>query len=179
MSRLDLGLSNIVYERMRTAISHLKNDPAVQAKHPDYILQGTHLRSIFLKSFSPSPERAHTPKSLQSPDEMRYLPHDMLDHPSRISVEHEGIFRDDMRIQSWAKRHSRPHPVKVEGDPDLSLNATQIRAIAMMIGERMSLVQGVSVEFQNVSHISSTASIATWDWEDQDHRRGRQASQGS
>lgn len=33
----------------------------------------------------------------------------------------------------------------VEGDPDLgALNATQRRAVALMLGERVSLVQGVS-----------------------------------
>ena len=129
---------------MRNAITRLGYDPADQADTPEHILQGTYLRPILLRSFSTSTALAHTPTSLQASDEVEYLPHDTLDHASRLSDEHEGVFRDDMRISSWAKRYSKPNPVRVEGDPELSLNATQIRAVAMMIGERISLVQGVS-----------------------------------
>jgi len=144
--RIDLGLSNIVYERMRTAITRLKNDPVVQEEHPQFILQSTYLRSIILNSFSSSPTTAQTPAALQAPDEVRYLSHDTLDHASRLSSKHQGVFRDDMRISSWARRYARHNPIRVEGDPELPLNSTQIRAVAMMIGERISLVQGVSFE---------------------------------
>lgn len=147
--RLDVGRSNIIFERMRTAISHFNHDP-LAIEHSDtshmygrqLILQGTHLRDVLLRSFSPAVTSTHRP--LQAADEVSYISHDTLEHPSRQSGNHDGAFKGDMRIQSWAKRYSEVNPVRVEGDPILSgLNATQTRAVAMMIGERISLVQGV------------------------------------
>ena len=50
-----------------------------------------------------------------------------------------------MRIMSWARRYSKEKPIIIEGDPDLgALNSSQLRAVAMMVGERISLIQGVS-----------------------------------
>lgn len=142
--RLDLGHSNIVYERMRTAVSHLSQDPLSLSQQPSLILQGTHLRPILLAAFSPSSASSTSSHALQASDDKEYLPHETLEHASRLTTEHRGVFRDDMRIQSWARRYAMMNPVRVEGDPILPLNPTQIRAIAMMIGETISLVQGVS-----------------------------------
>lgn len=148
--RLDIGRSNIIFDRMRTAISHFNHDPIAiersDTSAPDrqLIFHGTHLRDVFLRSFSPTLTSAHVP--LQAPDDVSYVSHDKLEHRSRQTGDHTGAFKDDMRIQSWAKRYSEVNPVRVEGDPVLSgLNATQTRAVAMMVGERISLVQGVSV----------------------------------
>ncbi|KAG9311016.1 P-loop containing nucleoside triphosphate hydrolase protein [Chiua virens] len=128
--RLDAGRSNIIFERMRAAVLHFNHDPA-----------GTHLRDVFLRSFSPASVSLHQP--LQAPDEVLYVSHETLEHHSREGREHGGVFKDDMRIQSWAKRYARTNPIVMDGDPVLKgLNATQIRAVAMMIGERISLVQG-------------------------------------
>ena len=56
-----------------------------------------------------------------------------------------GAFKDDMRIQSWARRYVEIDPVVIKGNPDLShLNRMQIRALAMMIGQRIRLIQGAS-----------------------------------
>lgn len=148
--RLDVGRSNIIFERMRAAILHLHHDPAVlEAGHtPDrqFVLQGTHLRDVFLRSFSPASTSLHQP--LQAPDEVQYVSHGTLEHQSQDECEHGGAFKGDMRIQSWARRYARTDPIKMDGDPVLvSLNATQIRAVAMMVGERISLVQGVSASF--------------------------------
>jgi hypothetical protein len=76
-----------------------------------------------------------------------------------------------MRIRSWARRYSDLNPVRVEGDPVLSgLNATQTRAIAMMVGERISLVQGVSAMFDLRPSGTDILSLkASWYWEDKDH----------
>ncbi|KAH0825645.1 hypothetical protein J3R83DRAFT_12675, partial [Lanmaoa asiatica] len=143
--RLDVGRSNIIFERMRAAILHFNHDPAVleSAQTPDrqFVLQGTHLRDVLLRSFSPTSTSLHQP--LQAPDEVQYVSHETLEHQSRDEREHGGAFKDDMRIQSWARRYARKDPIKLDGDPVLNgLNATQIRAVAMMIGERISLVQG-------------------------------------
>ncbi|KAH7911786.1 P-loop containing nucleoside triphosphate hydrolase protein [Hygrophoropsis aurantiaca] len=143
--RLDIGRSNIVFDRMRTAISHFNHDPAAQEADstPDrqFVLQGTHLRDALLRSFPPTSPSLHAP--LQAPDEVAYISHETLDHQSRENSDHGGAFKDDMRIQSWARRHLERNPIRIDGDPLLAgLNSTQVRAIAMMVGEGISLVQG-------------------------------------
>ena len=144
--RLDLGQSNIAHARMVAAISRLShNVPAIEQAAGDgqkYMLHGTHLRHVLLDSFSPTSKSIHS-TPLQQADETEYVPHETLDHGSRVSKDSRGAFKDDMRIMSWAKRYMRPNPVRVEGDPCLPLNASQIRAIATMIGEGVSLIQGV------------------------------------
>ncbi|TRM69680.1 P-loop containing nucleoside triphosphate hydrolase protein, partial [Schizophyllum amplum] len=155
--RLDLGRSNIVYERTKTAISQLRQDP-LQIQNMDagrkkeYITQGTYLRDVLLQSFKPvqsGDESAEidpatvsaNSRELHAPDS--HYPVTVLDHESRTRHDNRGIFKDDMRIQSWADRYSRPNPIAAEGDPELEgLNATQLRAVATMIGQRISLVQG-------------------------------------
>lgn len=145
---MDLGQSSIAYERMCSAVTRLHRDPRILEEdnsNPDIelVLLGTQLRDVILRSFSPS-DGVYEPKPFQAADDASYSAHDALDHPVQIGAEHGGIFGGDMRIQSWARRHSRVKPVRVEGDPELhGLNATQIRAIAMMVGERIALIHGV------------------------------------
>lgn len=151
--RLDVGRSNIVFERMRTAVLHFNHDPAVleadQTPDRQFVIQGTHLRDVLLRSFSPASASLHQP--LQAPDEVQYVSHETLEHQNRDEREYGGAFKDDMRIQSWAQRHARTNPITMDGDPVLEgLNATQIRAVAMMIGERISLIQGVSSRSQQI-----------------------------
>jgi hypothetical protein len=58
----------------------------------------------------------------------------------------KSILSDNQLIQSWTKRYrSSGEVVEVEGDPKVELNGSQMRAIAMMLSERLSLVQGVSI----------------------------------
>jgi hypothetical protein len=62
-----------------------------------------------------------------------------------------GLFEHDMRIRSWVQRRLQPAgTLRVEGDPDLGLNESQERAVAMMLGNRLSLVQGVSCSGSSV-----------------------------
>ena len=130
------------------AVTRLHQDPRILEEdnsnpENELVLLGTHLRDVILRSFSPS-DGVYEPKPFQAADDASYTAHDTLDHPAQIGAENGGIFGDDMRIQSWARRHSRVNPVRVEGDPELhGLNATQIRAIAMMVGERITLIHGV------------------------------------
>lgn len=145
--RLDLGQSSIAYERMCQAVTRLHHDPRIILEdnsnpESELVLLGTHLRDVILNSFSPS-DGVYEPKPFQAADDASYTAHDTLDHPAQIGAEHGGVFGDDMRIKSWARRHSHVNPVRVEGDPELhGLNATQIRAIAMMVGERITLIHG-------------------------------------
>ncbi|WFD19887.1 hypothetical protein MCAP1_002128 [Malassezia caprae] len=53
-----------------------------------------------------------------------------------------GLFAQDQRIHSWCERYARARPLRMEGDPELGLNQSQLRAVAMMLRERVSLVQG-------------------------------------
>lgn len=147
--RLDVGRSNIVYERMRNAIAYLHNDLQQQEEADalsdrQFILQGTRLRDVLLRTFDPFAD-PHAHIALQAADEVAYLPHEALERRSRMTSGQSdmGAFKDDMRIQSWARRYAEIDPVLVEGDPDLKgLNSTQRRAMALMIGQRVSLVQG-------------------------------------
>lgn len=146
--RVDLGLPKTTYLKMREAIKTFAHDPAVYEKSDFFageqsMLIGTYLRDILLRSFSPSQGVVQKHGPLQSPDDTAYPDKKILEHPARTSGEHSGAFTGDMFIHSWVKRHLRSSPLKVEGDPDLrGLNGSQVRAIALMIGERMSLVQG-------------------------------------
>lgn len=131
---------------MNAAISCFSHDvPAIEQAMGDgqkYMLHGTHLRHILLDSFSQASESTHS-TPLQRADEVMYVSHETLDHGRRVSKVPGGAFKDDIRIMSWAQRYMRPNPVRVEGDPVLPLNSSQVRAVATMIAEDMSLIQGV------------------------------------
>jgi hypothetical protein len=145
----------------------------------ELVLLGTHMRDVFLRSFSQS--GVYEPKPFQAADDTSYAAHETLDHPVQIGAENGGMFRDDMRIQSWARRYSRVNPVRVEGDPELrGLNATQIRAIAMMVSERATLVHGVrTIPFCFGRLIERPSfSVAPWDWKEQNYHRGSPAVEG-
>lgn len=116
---------------MRAAIQDLNFDPAEQEQvstaRSETILQGTYLRDVILASFAPTREGAEL--------------------KAQHSAVRPGVFAADQLIHSWARRYRVPgDPVVVEGDPDLGgLNATQRRAVALMLHERVSLVQGVGI----------------------------------
>jgi hypothetical protein len=153
------------------AITQLHQDPRIiedDNSNPgcELVLLGTHLRDVFLRSFSPS-DGVYEPKPFQAADDASYAAHDILDHPAQIGAEQGGIFGDDMRIQSWARRYSRVNPVRVEGDPELQgLNGTQIRAIAMMVGERITLIHGVRRGLPSLNLLSEHHFVASWDWKE-------------
>lgn len=54
----------------------------------------------------------------------------------------EGLFARDLRIRSWYERYAAAEPLVLDSDPALGLNASQTRAVAMMLKEPLSLVQG-------------------------------------
>jgi hypothetical protein len=150
--RIDVGRSNIVYERMRNAIEHLNHDPqqleaAAMSADRELILQGTHLRDILLRSSQPDEtknepeEDAFQPESAFVADEGALR----VEEPAS-AADMSGAFKDDQRIHSWARRYSQPDPIVMDGDPPLlGLNTTQIRAVALMISQRLSLIQGVRI----------------------------------
>lgn len=147
--RLDMGKPGHTFERMRAAVSCFEHDPIeLQQTLPDgggeHILQGTSLGDVLLKSFKDEPNEYD--ESPAAPDSLESTNLTALDESQGLGCPFQtnGIFKDDQRIQSWALRHSRPDPVVVEGDPPLNdLNPSQIQAMAAMVGERFSLIQGV------------------------------------
>ncbi|GAA6019068.1 hypothetical protein JCM10207_006307 [Rhodosporidiobolus poonsookiae] len=129
----------------------------------EWTLQGTELREIVvppLKSAekasfgvsaaavaapgSPAADIAHLPSpsaslaALDLPPSLSPTPADPAAalHPS-------DLLRSNQLIWSWIRRYSRPGlPMSMPGDPELGLNESQTRAIAMALGERLSLIQG-------------------------------------
>lgn len=148
--RLDLGRPNLVYERMRHAISYLYHAPQEIEQmdagiSSEYMLRGTELRDVLLRTFDPKEMPWQEHAQLQSPDDVTYPSHDVLEHEGRGKNDFAdlGAFRNDQRILSWAKRYSRDYPIVMDGDPPVDLNNSQRKAMATMIGQRISLIQGV------------------------------------
>ena len=187
---MDVGYSDVVFERMKNAINNLEVDPEVIEMHSEnsdkrqYTLKGTCLRDVLLKSFSDdidTPEIDHSPHHLQDPSDPTYVSHDRLEHPSRLLEEesgHGGMFSDDMLIHSWAQRYKHRDPVVIEGDPCLNgLNSAQVRAVATMLSERISLIQGVRAV--PLSFLPSALfAPASRDGKDSDHCRGSEIAEG-
>ncbi|KAJ7442181.1 P-loop containing nucleoside triphosphate hydrolase protein [Mycena galericulata] len=150
--RIDVGRSNIVYERMRDAIGYMNHDPqkleeAAMSADRELILQGTHLRDILLRSSQPPMEESPAVEeaSVEVVEESGFVADEGVQREKQPASPSDtnGAFKDDQRIHSWARRYSEPVPLVMNGDPPLTgLNATQIRAMALMIGQRVSLVQG-------------------------------------
>lgn len=74
------------------------------------------------------------PDAAAGPEQAAWEPQ----HPS-------ALFSENQLIHSWIKRHQREVPMAMPGDPELGLNPSQTRAVAMALGERLSLIQGVSL----------------------------------
>jgi hypothetical protein len=105
------------------------------------------LRDILLRSSQPDEtknepeEDAFQPESAFVADEGAL----QVEEPAS-AADMSGAFKDDQRIHSWARRYSQPDPIVMDGDPPLlGLNTTQIRAVALMISQRLSLIQGVRI----------------------------------
>lgn len=99
----------------------------------EWTLQGTELREEIVPSsasVSQAQSETSTPEEAESPP--------LLARP----IESD-LFRDNQLIHSWIERYRRDDPLVLPGDPDLGLNASQTKAIAMALGDRLSLIQGV------------------------------------
>ncbi|GAA5962773.1 hypothetical protein JCM21900_006498 [Sporobolomyces salmonicolor] len=84
---------------------------------------------------SPAAELAHLP-----PPESFLLPD--LAASTAESLHPSELFAQNQLINSWIKRYTRDEPLIMPGDPDLGLNASQTKAVAMAMGEKLSLIQG-------------------------------------
>jgi len=141
--RADLGLPNLMYDRMRSAVSLLAYDPSVFERastcSEEFILQGTGLQDILLRSFQPQNSGQGSDATSQSESSTV-----VTSPPVDLPWEEMGAFKEDQRIVSWAERYMKPDPIKMDSDPPINLNESQMQAMAAMIGRRISLIQGVS-----------------------------------
>ncbi|RXK38247.1 hypothetical protein M231_04419 [Tremella mesenterica] len=120
----------------------------------EFILRGSATRDLILRAF----QQDYTPYESSSssinathnpvPDTKEMKPDD-IDATSVPSIHtdqtSDTLLSRNALIKSWTTRYRVDHgkePLKIEGDPEIPLNPSQIRAIAMMLSERLSLVQG-------------------------------------
>ncbi|GAA6021532.1 hypothetical protein JCM11491_006473 [Sporobolomyces phaffii] len=88
---------------------------------------------------SPTAELARLPlpESLLTPD-LTLKPQT----GSSTALHPSDLITQNQLINSWVQRHMRDDPMELPGDPDLGLNPSQTKAVAMAIGEKLSLIQG-------------------------------------
>lgn len=115
---------------------------------------------------SPAAELAHLPPvTLPLPLPILSKPENPM-HPA-------SLFADNQLINSWIKRHQRAQPMRMTGDPELGLNESQTQAVAMALGERLSLIQGVSGHWtgdQDECSLTRASVTASWDGQVSDNR---------
>lgn len=91
---------------------------------------------------SPAAELAHlpSPEAILTPD-LTLTPQTS----SQTALHPSELLTQNQLINSWVKRYMKDDPMVLPGDPELGLNASQTKAVAMAIGEKLSLIQGVSL----------------------------------
>ncbi|KAF5326605.1 hypothetical protein D9611_000880 [Ephemerocybe angulata] len=167
--RVDLGRPALVYDRMRAAVHAIGVDvddilqreaaecrderDVGEGQWKEYVLGGTGVRKELLRGF----ERARREAAAAAAAEAAAMDLETEMAEAELGLvavakgkeggEQEkgepGIFSVDQRIESWVRRHRVSPPVGMDGDPSLEgLNASQVRAMAAMVGRKVSLVQG-------------------------------------
>jgi hypothetical protein len=121
-------------------------------KQPQTILNGTSTRDLLLRAFQTDYQTPESSASLSTNTAVASLPVALDLKPTDIDAtpiptphaisSGQGILARDQLIQSWAKRYRGPKALRIEGDPIIELNPSQLRAMAMILSERVSLVQG-------------------------------------
>jgi hypothetical protein len=156
ITRLDFGFDGTSFERQQTALQALLYDPSIQRqeyeqKRLDFLTWGQNLlNDLGSGRSSGAPKRPQEPVLIGT--EVRDILLRTAVSPPRkgksFSVEEDpslesNLFTENQLINSWVRRHLRRRPMQMDGDPLLGLNDAQTRAIAMMMSDRISLVQGV------------------------------------
>ena len=119
----------------------------------EWTLQGTELREEIVPSSASSSSKAQS----ESQENEEAPPPPLLPRP----IESD-LFRDNQLIHSWIERYRRDDPLVLPGDPDLGLNASQTKAIAMALGDRLSLIQGVRSRSRSRPLVHSFGRVAVW-----------------
>jgi hypothetical protein len=108
------------------------------------ILNGTSTRDLLLRAFQTdyqTPESSIQLTPASPPSDLKPTDVDATPIPTHVTSG-QGVLARDQLIQSWARRYRGLKALRVEGDPIINLNPSQLRAMAMMLSERISLVQG-------------------------------------
>lgn len=124
--RLDLAPNDAIDAKVDEAIVSLGVDTHnldLRDSEGKWELKGTELVPSLLPMAAPTEEGVDSSIDLQT------------SQPS-------SIFADDVRIRSWYERYLRSSPLILDSDPDLGLNASQLKAVATMLSSRLSLIQG-------------------------------------
>ncbi|KAM0791996.1 hypothetical protein ACM66B_007108 [Microbotryomycetes sp. NB124-2] len=160
--RIDIGNDDTSYKLQSRAIDNLYFDPerqrkrnadvveAAQLAHLDGItttlrewaLQGTDLRDLVVPSLDKSRELDRDRTAQQDPQYELFDGDVTQKTASEPASNPSSLFADNQLINSWIKRHARDDPIKMTGDPDLGLNESQTKAVAMALGQSLSLIQG-------------------------------------
>ncbi|BGP21149.1 DNA helicase [Rhodotorula toruloides] len=137
------------YEEVRKAqLAHIVKGEVPRRMH-EVTLRGTDLRELIV----PKPGDAAYAKL--EPKTVKYVdgafedadgvaittPEPAVDALPAPSIP-SALLRDNQLINSWIMRYSRDGPIEMPGDPQLGLNRSQTKAIAMALGQRLSLIQG-------------------------------------
>lgn len=166
-------------EEAQVLFSKYGNDPEMK----QLILKGTDLRELLIPDLQEEPEYYSSPVIADSSsdtssfwDDPNVDFDDLSSSPSpstspaistttetipeisidrTISQNPSSIFSDNQLINSWIQRYRKEDPLVLTGDPDLGLNSSQIRAVAMALDERISLIQGVRTFFLPSSPLSN------------------------
>lgn len=136
-----------------------------QRRPEETILAGTSLRDKLLRAFQqnylPFEPKALSEREKEAEREgkiandgivapvqqLRAGDVDAVPIPTKPASMSGALIRNQV-IKSWTTRYrAEGELVKAEGDPEIPLNPSQLRAIAMMLSERLSLVQGVGCGF--------------------------------
>ena len=166
--RLDVGCNDFALEAQLKALRALHLDPVAQDRQDltsiggpnapvestqnrvETVLHGTTLRDTLLRAFqgdyvAPG-SREITGIGDTLHDSLSSQPDDLdADVSALTKASSSGLLMQNQLIQSWTKRMLRNDgvaPIRLDGDPILDMNESQKRAIALMLSEKISLVQG-------------------------------------
>jgi hypothetical protein len=141
--RIEIAYDAIVYERMKTALSRLACDTAAQREQTRQAWEEVSLTS----------ERV-SERTLRG-TELRDV---LIPEFGRSSRGSELL--GNQLVRSWVERYRKHEPFHLDGDPDLGLNNSQLRAVAASLGERVSVIQGVC--FFLSSLVSGCILVLSW-----------------
>lgn len=138
---------------MQDAIRRLNLDPAVQeAQPPSATAFQSQSYSVAVDDVLPIEADAFASASAPIETEHMLVGTHLRDVIVGSSGQKEssqaglGAFTENQHLLSWCRRQLSPHasPIAIPGDPDVKLNRSQLQAIALMLSQRASLIQGVS-----------------------------------
>ncbi|KAK4046646.1 hypothetical protein OIV83_005929 [Microbotryomycetes sp. JL201] len=145
------AIDNLYFEPERQRQRNADAIDAAQQAHLDGItttirewaLQGTDLRDMVVPSIRTSQALDQERMAQQDPQ------YELFDEKAEGNMKATDpvsnpsfLFADNQLINSWIKRHARDDPIHITGDPDLGLNESQTKAVAMALGQSLSLIQG-------------------------------------